>query len=389
MEPAEDLFEGPAVGLPEPIPSRSALYVPETEASRPVRHVRGYAPFLAFCAAQGVSARELAADPVQLIAFLRASAPDILSELRLRDAAGVFTGNAIAALRPDARWQTSGDSPPTVDAWGGGFTPGILPARLGEAGDDAVQGFLAWLRDWEQGEEDLPALEPRPVPLPVDRPGYVRPDLPRTECRDEGGNLVPYGSRWGGGGPPEETYSVDSHPERFAGLHAVARALIDHLVRTYDAEAADATAGAAAELRGRIEVIEAVRVAPRATDAAPLTFVFTAYPGVLIQAGLLHDFPFPACGCDACDETAESAADQLERLVFAVAAGGYAERYPAGRRRWAEYALTAVDGSGAESGSGGPSPNLGPDRLRDAEVRLQEFGGRWQPWPLRPIGRTS
>ena len=46
--------------------------------------------------------------------------------------------------------------------------------------------------------------------------------------------------------------------------------------------------------------------------SAALTFVYTSFPSVLVQAGLLHDFSFPSCGCDACDETWESSADGLE-----------------------------------------------------------------------------
>lgn len=111
--------------------------------------------------------------------------------------------------------------------------------------------------------------------------------------------------------------------------------------------------------------------------------MLTGYPGVLIHAGALHDFPFPVCGCDACDETAETAADRMEMLVLTVAAGGYSERYPVGSRRWSEYELTAVDGSRSESGSGEPGP-VDAARLSEAEVRLREVSGGWRPWPVRP-----
>lgn len=65
---------------------------------------------------------------------------------------------------------------------------------------------------------------------------------------------------------------------------------------------------------------------PGSSAAAPLTFVVTGYPGVMGHAGALHDFVFPVCGCDACDETAETTADRMERLVLTVAGGGYSER---------------------------------------------------------------
>jgi hypothetical protein len=131
------------------------------------------------------------------------------------------------------------------------------------------------------------------------------------------------------------------------------------------------------------DVLEAVKVTPRSTGAAPLTFVLTGYPGVMVHAGVLHDFSFPVCGCDACDETVQTTADRLEMLVLAVAAGGYAERYPVGRRRWSEYALTGFDGSGSESGKSEPVP-ASADRLREAEIQLRGVAGGWNPWPLRP-----
>jgi Family of unknown function (DUF6226) len=102
--------------------------------------------------------------------------------------------------------------------------------------------------------------------------------------------------------------------------------------------------------------VEAVRVTPRSAATASLTTVLTAYPRVIVHAGLLHDFSFPGCGCDGCDETAESEAERLEMLVLAVAADGYSERYPLGSRRWIKYGLTALDGSASEGDEAMPAP---------------------------------
>jgi hypothetical protein len=50
-----------------------------------------------------------------------------------------------------------------------------------------------------------------------------------------------------------------------------------------------------------------------------LTFAFTDHPGIRVYAGLLHDFPFPVCGCDACEWFWEAEVDApLEELVDAV-----------------------------------------------------------------------
>ena len=56
-------------------------------------------------------------------------------------------------------------------------------------------------------------------------PAYERPRWGEPVFRDSAGAVVVYGSRWGQDGPPADTYSVDTHPERFAPLHVVADAL--------------------------------------------------------------------------------------------------------------------------------------------------------------------
>jgi hypothetical protein len=113
-----------------------------------------------------------------------------------------------------------------------------------------------------------------------------------------------------------------------------------------------------------------------------MTFVFLERPSVFVHAGVLHDFAFPSCGCDACDETAESQADRLELLVLAVAAGTYSEHYPVGWRRWLGYGLSAADGSATESGQGDPGP-IPKDRLRMARTKLGFVPDGWLSWPRR------
>ena len=172
---------------------------------------------------------------------------------------------------------------------------------------------------------------------------------------------------------------MDSHPERFAGLHVVARALIDHLATAYDVEVHEDPVHARDLLIEVRDVLHAVRVTPRRSGAAPLTFVLTGYPGVVVHAGVLHDFPFPVCGCDACDETAETTADRMERLVLSVAAGGYAERYPVGSRRWSEYALTRV----RRLGLGKRQWRTRPRRPRPTPRRRDPAAGC--SWPVESV----
>lgn len=385
MGTAGEMFEGQPTGLPVPMPRGVALYRQEAGPPAVVRHVGGYVPFVDFCAGHGVRAEELAADPERLIWFLRASGAELESDSTLSAAAAIFAGNAIARLRPDARWTAYEGASATVGNREKQFDIDRLFEGLRGADDEAVRRLIAVLSDWAREEPDSsPAMRPVPVPPPAGAARYVRPDLPASTYYSAVGEPLRYGRRWGAGGPDPDSYGVDSHPERFAGLHDVARALINHLSAVYDVDVDEDPVHAGELLREARDVLQAVKVTPRSSSAAPLTFVLTGYPGVMVHAGVLHDFPFPVCGCDACDETVETTADRLERLVLAVAAGGYSERYPVGSRRWSEYAVTAVDGSGAESGRGEPGP-VDPSRLHAAEIRLRDVPGGWSPWPLRRI----
>ncbi|MGO4807835.1 DUF6226 family protein [Arthrobacter sp. 2MCAF15] len=382
MGPTEDLFDGQPSGLPEPMPRGSARYQLAAGEPAKVRHVEGYAPFIDFCTGCGVRAEVLASDPERLIAFLRTFGGEIENDGTLSAAAAVFAGNAIARLRPDAEWTAYEGASPMVGNRHRQFDVDRLLVALRSADEESVRGFVSALLDWAREEVDeSPAMQPVPVSPTSGQPRYVRPDLPAAIYYSPDGEPIPYGRQWGDEGPDPDSYSVDSHPERFAGLHVVARALIDHLAAAYDVEVHEDPVQARDILIDVRDVLHAVRVTPRRSGAAPLTFVLTGYPGVVVHAGVLHDFPFPVCGCDACDETAETTAERMEMLVLTVAAGGYAERYPVGRRRWSEYALTAFDGSGSESGSG--EPPVAATRLHEAEIRLRDVAGPWRPWPLR------
>src|SRR5690554_2561679 len=134
-------------------------------------------------------------------------------------------------------------------------------------------------------------------------PDYVRPTLPQLVFYDDAGAVIPYGNRWPDRIAPEHAYSVVTHPERFAPLYLVAEALIQHLAETYEVSVSDDIAHAGELLHDSYHgVVRAVQVVPQNADAASLTFVYTSFPGVTVHAGLLHDFPFPDCGCDACDD---------------------------------------------------------------------------------------
>ncbi|MET1088309.1 MAG: DUF6226 family protein [Arthrobacter sp.] len=348
-----------------------------------VRHVGGYARFIEFCDRHGVRANELASDAERLVRFLHTHGAQLEGDSMLSAAAAIFAGNTITGLRPDARWTAYEGASPAVGNVARQFEVDRLLDALRSADDESIHELVSMLADWAQEElDETPAAQPIPVAPPAGQPRFVRPPLPTTVYYSPEGEPIPYGRQWGDDGPRADSYSVDSHPERFAGLHAVARALIDRLAAVYDVDVDEGPVHAGEILLDVQNVLDSVRVTPRRRGAASLTFVLTGYPGVVVHAGELHDFPFPVCGCDACDETAETTAGRLELLVLSVAAGGYSERYPVGRKDWSEYALNAFDGSGSESGQGEPAP-VPAARLQDAVIRLRDVPGGWRPWPLR------
>lgn len=213
--------------------------------------------------------------------------------------------------------------------------------------------------------------------------GYVRPTFTEPTYRDEHGEPFTYGDRWGMAGPPEDTYSRDSHPERFAPLHDVADALVAHLVATYDVEAVRDDAALADVRRDVLPLLRAVRLVPAAADAAPLTVGWTDYPGVVVRAGALFEGWLPHCGCDACDETAATVAGQVEDLVLGVARGRLQETASAGA---VGHRLDTDDGWSSSTGDGS---HVAAARLREAERRLAALPDGWQPWPLRAGRRTG
>jgi len=207
--------------------------------------------------------------------------------------------------------------------------------------------------------------------------GYSRGEVPHSEYRDDAGAVIPYGSRWGVGGPPDDSYSRVSNPRRFEPLQGIARKLITHLVREYDVDAAS-DPSFVSDFSNPSGVGELVRLMPSDPLAARLTFGFTALPGVFVAAGALHQFAFPACGCDACDEDVTSQIDLLEETVFAVVEGDF--------REWVSgddvgFALRFAGRFGGGSSSGAtPESGFPPERL----AAVPREGTGCVAWPGRP-----
>jgi hypothetical protein len=210
---------------------------------------------------------------------------------------------------------------------------------------------------------------------------YRRPEIPKAIYVDGAGMEIHYGSRWGDGSPPEETYSVTSNLERFRPLATISDALIDWLESSFDVEVDESVSNADDLIHHRDDVVRAVRVRPRRSDAAPLTFVYTSFPSVIVHAGALHDFLFPVCGCDACDEHWEPVADDLEWTVVTVTAGGYSERIENGRGAVHFWLRDPVVRTSAGTGRAEDYP---ADRENAARRSIPE--GPWARWPSSPHG---
>jgi len=210
---------------------------------------------------------------------------------------------------------------------------------------------------------------------------YVRPAVESLVFFDAQGQVIDYGNRWSGS-PPDDSYSVDSHTERFAPLLTVAEALIEYLEASFEVDVLEGPEVVAKMLRPREEATRTVRLEPRDPRSAPLTIQLVPYPGVGVEAGILRHSFFPHCGCDACDETWESQAEGLEQLVLAVADGGFWERPSPGGSSWVHTGHEHSEGgeSGSVDASVYPAARL--EALRDPR---RPESGRWAPWPRRQV----
>ena len=186
-------------------------------------------------------------------------------------------------------------------------------------------------------------------------------------------------------GPPLDAYSRVTNPERFAPLHSLAIDLMAQLGAQY-------SVSRSAEfelLPGMTEFDHArppIRLTPTAATAAPIGVAFTTFPSIIVRCGRWFVEPFPSCGCDACDETAEDQGEQLQQIVRDVVAGRFVEKltiplWGQARRSW-----SIGFGPSGEGRGGGRV-------LRRADARALRGNGpravQWQPWPARAAAEPT
>lgn len=214
---------------------------------------------------------------------------------------------------------------------------------------------------------------------------YRRPAIEIETFLDDDGRPIPYGDRgWWvePDGPPREVYSRCEHPQRFEPVVQIARALVEHLVATYDVDRTDA------QVDDRDQEI----LSPRAGGGATLTVVSSGmpHPGVWIAAGHRFTDRWPGCECDACDDDVLELVGDLEAKLLAIAAGKLSEWRsgpdpesplerdadvnPVGDRVVPWHVHAKIDGVTEEASWGSDEPE---------PVELPDRPCRWPAWPLR------
>ena len=188
--------------------------------------------------------------------------------------------------------------------------------------------------------------------------------------------------RWGIEGPPDEAYSRVTNPERFQPLHTAATELLDRLEREFVVERLEVhdvdDELARIRLAGTPE-----RLVPHDPQAAPIVVAFTDFPGLHLRFGSWRTEPFPGCGCDACDETADGSIEHMTRMVESVVSGGFRESIQVPvllGTGWQESEFRYNDGHGGFSRSRG---RISRSRALEMTGGERHVALEWKPWPRR------
>ena len=178
-------------------------------------------------------------------------------------------------------------------------------------------------------------------------------------------------------------YSRVTNPERFLPLHTAMLKTVGRLEKDFEVERTEGY-GLDGELARGVDLVRSdVKLVPADPDAAPITVVFTAFPGLYTRFGRWYSEPFPSCGCDACNESAEGEIERLNEMVYDVTAGRFRETIRA--------PFLSFIGSGwreAEFWSPGERRSRSRSRVDGFQARKMS-GGRqrldlnWKPWPRR------
>ncbi len=188
------------------------------------------------------------------------------------------------------------------------------------------------------------------------------------------------GSRWGGEEPPPEAYSRVTNAERFRPLHPAMLEIIGRLEKDFQAKRTEGC-GLDEELGSGLDLARpGARLSPKDLDAAPIVVVFTAFPGLHVRFGRWYKEPFPSCGCDACDESAEGEIERLNEMVDDVTAGRFREAIQcpmisSSGAGWRETKFWSPDGIRSRGRS-----RVDGLRAREMSGGLRRLDLDWKPW---------
>jgi hypothetical protein len=171
-----------------------------------------------------------------------------------------------------------------------------------------------------------------------------------------------------------------TNPERFAPLHEIAADLLDRLEQEFEVERAEGY-GLDPEVEGKLTALARPTVVLTPQGAgAPLAVSFSTFPGIHVRVGRWYTRPFPACGCDACEETAETEAEYLKWLTESAVEGRFREAIQIldFGQAWRSTEVWSASGRSERSDSA-----LDVDEARRLIAALGRSSFDWQPWIRR------
>lgn len=209
---------------------------------------------------------------------------------------------------------------------------------------------------------------------------YKRPVVVPPKFYSESGEEIVYGERWPQG-PPEDQYEVVRNPGRFAPLYPITRAIIAYLHEQYEVELLKEHSRAGFGILGATSTGGSVILESLTPGSTSIELHFLPDYGIELHAGHFYRCVFPSCGCEACDETWEVAADDLERTIFAVVKGGFFEEVTPWPHRWRKNEFRFGDGSAGREGTRTDAQ----ERRYFKKLGVSLLGKKWawQPWQPR------
>ena len=204
-----------------------------------------------------------------------------------------------------------------------------------------------------------------------------------------------FGYGRGGKSNTDPAYSRVTNPERFLPLHTAVQEIIGQLENDFEVRRSEGF-GLDEKLETGLDIARpGVKLIPADPEAAPIVVVFTAFPGLQIRFGRWYREPFPDCGCDACDGSAEGEIERLNEMFDDVTAGRFRDaiEIPPGSfmgSGWVETKFWSPD-EGRSSTRSRSASRVNRNRALEMSGGHTRLELNWKPWPKRhsPHGTGS